>query len=122
MSHFHKLISMRVWIFPIKMGALILSLAVMLLCVQSAYGETGFVCAGTIDVSAAKRLAAPAPRSLDALVIFAAFDQRNHPVPPVPSFADNLLDRRRAGSLSHYYDTMSLGQFIVEGAVLSRRY
>ncbi len=118
---------MRVWIFPIKKGALIFSLAVMLLCVQSVYAETGFVFAGPITVpadasAAAKRLAVPAPGSLDALVIFAAFDQGNRPVPPVPSFAGSLFDRTRAGSLSHYYDTMSFGQFIVEGAVLSRRY
>ncbi|NKB71284.1 MAG: T9SS type A sorting domain-containing protein [Candidatus Latescibacteria bacterium] len=57
---------------------------------------------------------------LNVLVIFARFaDEQDR---PVPAFAQDLFNVDRPGSLSHFYRTMSSGQFQIQGTVLPRRY
>ena len=61
----------------------------------------------------------PATGSIRVLVVFAGFAGE---AAPVPAFAEDLFDARRAGSLTHFYDTMSFGRLQVDGTVLPRRY
>lgn len=93
-----------------------------------AVADPSFVCAGYEQVEAPLRDSKIAQQihfnpqgTVHALVVFADFATAT-PVAPVPAFASNLFDRLRAGSLSHFYDTMSFGQFELTGTVLHKRY
>ena len=57
----------------------------------------------------------------DALVIFARF-QGEAASATAPPFAAEIFDPRRSGSLSHFYNEMSRGQFALTGEVLERWY
>ena len=57
----------------------------------------------------------------DALVIFARF-QGEAASDTAPPFAAGIFDPQRAGSLSHFYNEMSRGQFALTGTVLERWY
>ena len=60
--------------------------------------------------------------TVSALVVFAQFRGEAGGDISLPSWAGDLLDRERAGSLAHFYDTMSFGQLQVRGELLPRRY
>lgn len=57
-----------------------------------------------------------------ALVIFAQFADEGTAQDTPPAFADDLFDSDVAGSLTHFYDEMSGGQFRLVGGVLPRWY
>jgi len=102
------------------------ALAAVCLFTASAGAQTEFVCAGldtAINIHGAGKSLEPRSTSgsLSALVIFADFEEGTLSA-PLPAFATRLFDRERPGSLSHFYDTMSAGQFAVQGTVLPRRY
>ena len=109
-----------------------LMLVISLIAVLKAsalWAQEGFACAGFAvepPVSGAAKVAVsrirPPQGSLRILTIFAGFSDEADSHPALPSFATGLFDLERAGSLSHFYDTMSFGQLQVEGAVLPRRY
>ena len=61
-----------------------------------------------------------APQTLDAVVIFSQF--ADEPETGVPPYAGDLFDPAIPGSFSHFYHTMSSGQFEARGEVLPRRY
>ena len=93
-----------------------------------AAADPSFVCAGYEPVEAPLRAGKIAQYvqintqgTVRALVVFADFAAAT-PVAPVPAFASGLFDRLRDGSLSHFYDTMSFGQFELTGTVLHKRY
>lgn len=119
---------MNFWIFKIKNTEGIFCSLVALLLVSVAEGEVEFVCAG-VDIahvhgsSASKSHAiTTSTQTLNALSIFAAFDQAESPPPAVPDFSEEIFDREHPGSLTHFYSTMSAGQLLVKGFVLPRRY
>ena len=56
-----------------------------------------------------------------ALVVFARFQNENDGS-AVPDFAERLFDPNLPGSLTHFYDEMSGGQFTLDGVVLPRWY
>ncbi len=58
----------------------------------------------------------------NALVIFAKFAGEAPGSDRKPSWADDLFDDSRPGSLTHFYDEMSGGELRVSGQVLPRRY
>ena len=58
---------------------------------------------------------------LHALVIFARFQDESGPS-SVPAFAGQLFDPAMPGSLTHFFDEMSSGQFSMTGEVLPRIY
>ncbi len=66
----------------------------------------------------------PATRGrVHALTVFAHFqDETDLAGAEVPTFAADLYDLQRAGSLSHFYNEMSRGQFVLSGEVLPRWY
>ena len=55
-----------------------------------------------------------------ALVVFAQFADEGSAQDAPPSFANDLFDPDLPGSLSHFYDEMSHGQFRMEGRVLPK--
>ena len=57
-----------------------------------------------------------------ALVVFAQFADEGSAQDVPPSFAGNLFDPNLPGSLTHFFDEMSHGQFQLEGRVLPRWY
>jgi len=58
-----------------------------------------------------------------ALTVFARFqDEEDLAGAAVPSFVADLFDERLPGSISHFYDEMSRGQFGLSGTVLPRWY
>lgn len=57
-----------------------------------------------------------------ALVVFAQFADEGSAQDAPPSFANDLFDPDLPGSLSHFYDEMSHGQFRMEGRVLPKWY
>ena len=64
----------------------------------------------------------PSQGSLHALVVFAKFESEALRDQGVPGYATALFDVNLPGSFSHFYHTMSFGQFEVRGSVLPRRY
>lgn len=58
---------------------------------------------------------------LHVLVIFARFQDESGPS-SVPAFAGQLFDPAMPGSLTHFFDEMSSGQFAMTGEVLPRIY
>jgi len=58
---------------------------------------------------------------LHALVIFARFQDESGPS-TVPAFAGQLFDPAIPGSLTHFFDEMSSGQFALTGEALPRTY
>ena len=92
-----------------------------------ALAEEPFVCAGVYDqeVLAAgglAKLAQGETTQLTALVIFAKFAGEAPEDTLAPAHADDLFDPDLFGSLSHFYHTMSCGQFEITGSVLPVRY
>ena len=86
-----------------------------------------FVCAGVYD----EQRLAPGPLAklaqgetthLTALAIFAKFAGEAPDDLLAPAYANDLFDPDLFGSLSHFYHTMSCGQFEMAGSVLPRRY
>jgi len=59
---------------------------------------------------------------LSALVIFAQFADEGSAEDAPPAFAADIFDPSLAGSVTHFYDEMSAGQFRLEGRVLSKWY
>ena len=58
-----------------------------------------------------------------ALAVFARFqDEEDLAGAAVPAFAADLFDARLPGSISHFYNEMSRGQFALSGTVLPRWY
>jgi len=57
-----------------------------------------------------------------ALVIFARFQDEDDGSDAVPEFAGQIFDPRLPGSLTHFYNEMSRGQFALEGTALPRWY
>ena len=70
--------------------------------------------------SAAKSGGTGASGRRHAVALFARFrDQAETPLPP---WSEHLFDPHRPGSFSHFYHTMSFGQFRVTGMVDDRQY
>ena len=66
---------------------------------------------------------APSSRgAVHALVVSAKFRGEQPSVTAATDFADRLFDPDLAGSLTHFYTTMSSGQFELSGTALPRRY
>jgi hypothetical protein len=93
------------------------------------HATSHFVCAGfdpeQSPVQTAKALIGrtsklPSRGQINVLVVFAQF--KDEAQTPVPAFAADLFDAQLAGSFTHFYDTMSLGQLQVQGTVLPKRY
>lgn len=90
----------------------------------------GFLCAGsqgapTKEILPAGAAAKPAQRFTGmrrALVVFAKFRGENPGQTQVPAWAVDIFNPARPGSFSHFYDTMSFGQWQVRGQVASRVY
>ena len=110
-----------------------LVVALVLFCsLGSAAGAREFVCAGFEAVpvqtggAAAKTVVRKAPilsqKVVHLLVIFAQFSDEKPGDDSVPEYAADLFDPTLPGSFSHFYNTMSFGQFPVTGTVLPRRY
>ena len=59
---------------------------------------------------------------IDALVVFAQFRGETPQAEQAPAFAADLFDPEKIGSLAHFYDTMSFGQFHLRGQALPKRY
>ena len=55
------------------------------------------------------------------VAIFARFNDGGGPV-VAPSWAQELFDAERPGSISHFYDEMSFGRLRLRGDVAPRRY
>ena len=64
----------------------------------------------------------PPPQHVHALMIFARFRGEDPEMVWAPSFAQDVFDPNVPGSLSHFYRTMSLGRFSMEGTVLPKVY
>ncbi len=56
------------------------------------------------------------------LVVFAQFRDEAPGDETIPAYTPDLFDPARPGSMAHFYQTMSLGRFQVEGEVAPRRY
>ena len=114
----------------------LLSGVVSVLLTAGQLGAEGFVCAGypaaepdlLSEGAAAKAAALPVVGRLSsqgrvhALVIFAQFKDEAPDDLSVPDYAADLFDPDLPGSLTHFYHTMSFGQFTLEGTVLPKRY
>ena len=72
-----------------------------------------------VAAKATQEKAPPTPR---AITIFAHFPSEAATQPNVPAWARSLFDPELAGSLTHFYATMSFGQHWLSGEVASRRY
>ncbi len=115
----------------LKLAALPCALALVLLVASPLRAESSFTCAYSLSplddgIPRAGKIVANFDNkelsSLRALVIFADFPG---PVPSAtraPDWAQKLLDPDTVGSLSHFYKTMSFGQFAISGQVIERRY
>ena len=64
----------------------------------------------------------PSHGRVHALVIFAQFADEAPGDPTVPAYAADLFKPDLPGSLTHFFHTMSFGQFTLEGTVLPTRY
>lgn len=64
----------------------------------------------------------PVTGRIHALTIFARFQEENSGSQALPDFAREIFAAERPGSLTHYYDEMSRGQFALTGECLSRWY
>ncbi|NKB65748.1 MAG: hypothetical protein GKR89_01685 [Candidatus Latescibacteria bacterium] len=93
--------------------------------------EAAFICAGHAPVASADpegraKAAVLAPREsaekVHVLTLFAGFNDEVERNPDIPGYANRLFDADRVGSLSHFYATMSFGQFHLDGTVVPRRY
>ena len=97
----------------------ILSL-VAILSLQGVQTAASLVCA-----TPAGRPAAPQETvtgRVHALTIFARFKNEDDGNQAAPDFASQLFDPQRAGSLTHFYQEMSQGQFELRGEALPRWY
>jgi len=87
-----------------------------------------FLCAGFLseerappeEREAAKRAQRRNRGTRRAVVLFAQFPDED-PV-SIPSWAADIFDPEKPGSLSHFYRTMSFGQLIIEGTAFPKRY
>ena len=88
--------------------------------------ETPFVCAGyclpKMAAGRPKRVGTHIRGRQMALVIFAKFRDEAPQDSLAPPYAVDLFDPHLPGSLSHFYDAMSLGQLQLTGSVLPKRY
>ena len=57
-----------------------------------------------------------------ALAVFARFRDESDASEAAPDFASRLFDADVPGSLTHFYDEMSRGQFLLTGTALPRVY
>ena len=79
--------------------------------------------AGVVGKATASGFNAPSSHgAVHALVVFAKFRGEQPSVTTAPTFAGRLFDPDLPGSLTHFYTTMSSGQFQLTGTVLPRRY
>lgn len=92
--------------------------------VTAAGEQVEFICATATldDRPAGKSVALPTTSNLRALVIFTAFDDDASGDTPPPNYAVDLFAPDLPGSLTHFYNTMSSGQFLLSGHTLPRRY
>lgn len=68
----------------------------------------------------AKAAARPVTGQLRAVALFARFAGEDSGSETLPSWTAAIFDRQRQGSLSHYYNEMSAGQFQLDGQVISQ--
>jgi len=76
----------------------------------------------TLTVAASGQRTRAASGQVQALAIFAHFQDEDPGSDAVPGFADDLFNANRPGSLSHFYNEMSHGQFRLDGTFLPRWY
>ena len=109
--------------FPLAEGGLC---AAMLLAGQTGAPalEPGFQRAWTAAKPARRGLdAAPVTGSVHAVALFGRFaDEEARPGNAPPAFAGDLFDPGRPGSVTHFYNEMSRGQFEITGSVLPKEY
>jgi M6 family metalloprotease-like protein len=112
--------------FRLDFFATVFFTAVLCLASTSLPVHSAFDCVAQRPAAAAAKPtgisagALPATGSIRALVVFARFpDEEQY---AVPDFASYLFDVAHLGSLAHFYDEMSFGQFQLNGAVLPRIY
>ena len=87
-----------------------------------------FLCSGFTPAKplpgATAKIAGPVPSPatgrVQAMVVFARFRNEQHDA--LPTYAADIFDPDRPGSLSHFYDTMSSGAMQLTGTVLPQRY
>ena len=111
---------------------LILIIGMVGLRTDPLYAEEGFICAGhhlgtSGDPAAKVMLPGSPPKmaskgSVHALTIFAGFADEPEDRIVIPSLAANLFSPDLSGSLTHFYTTMSFGQFSLTGTVLPHRF
>ena len=99
------------------------SFALSLVLASSLFGAVP----GESELRCAAKLVQTAPGatsvgSRGAVVIFARFNDENPGQNSAPSWAADLFDPQREGSISHFYDEMSFGRLRLRGEVASRRY
>ncbi|MBI2506494.1 MAG: immune inhibitor A [Candidatus Latescibacteria bacterium] len=101
----------------------------LILVVAGGLGAQELVCAGVGFSRSAAKLAPGSNVSLrqhrgqlHALAIFAKFADEAPAFRTAPEYASRLFDPAQVGSLSHFYRTMSSGQFELQGTTLPRRY
>ncbi len=108
---------------PPRRLAILPLLQALVLSSWSVNDSTALVLEGTKSSQAAKLAQSdgPARGRVTTLVVFARF-QNEDDGSAVPDFADRLFDPNLPGSLTHFYDEMSRGQFALDGVVLPRWY
>jgi len=106
-------------------------LLILSFCTAIQPAASDFICAGfsSLDPSpaAAGKTVYPSPRPISpngvhALILFAQFRGEEPNTQSPPSYAEDLFERDLPGSLAHFYDAMSFGEFQFRGTVLPRRY
>ena len=81
-----------------------------------------FVCAGKAAKTQQTPLRPTAQGTRRAAILFARFGGQGAGGAPVPGWAVDLLNPERPGSISHFYDTMSLGRLRLRGRVAPLQY
>ena len=112
------------------MRRLLLTAVLVLVPALASRAQSPFACAGLesaapLPPGAAAKIQAfnqPSRGQVHALVLFAGFPEEVERNRRIPAFADQLFDGEKEGSLTHFYDLMSSGQFKLSGSVAPRRY
>ena len=100
------------------------------LVAATAWADPGFLCAGQVVPEAtAPWLPGPAkatqvriPNTGTGIVLFAHFKDELPADAAIPDWAGALFDPDLEGSFSHFYDTMSFGQYRIRGEVAPQWY